>query len=147
MHASNKANYVVREFDRAGMYGVTKCYKVGEGRTPIDCRVLVEMLREGPPPSAEVCNERVGRCISFSKGDKLLILEVKGREVYLLKDECERVSRNERLGYVITGKGEVRVVSAPDDGYVLLLNEVLGERSPRYQVFIVVEDGGGGGEV
>ncbi len=118
-------------------YGVTKCYVNNE---VINCRELPKLIvNDKLIKDVKVCNERLGKCLTAPKGSKVKIIEVMGVEVYLVKDECEEVSRRERIGYIITGKGEGRSVRSDFEGKILYIEEVIGEKYDHYRVYLLVK--------
>ncbi len=84
----------------------------------------------------KVCNERKGKCVIVSKGDKVKRAEVKGKEIYLLKEESDVVGKWEKIGYVITGKGEERAIKSPIEGILLFVEEVIGKRPSHYIIYV-----------
>jgi hypothetical protein len=89
-------------------------------------------LRKG----VKVCNERKGKCVVALRGEKVKAVEVKGKEIYLVKEECDIVGKWEKIGYVITGKGEERAIKLPAEGIILLVQEVLGKRPSIYVIYV-----------
>ena len=122
-------------------YGVTKCYVESEGkRQEIPCENVPELLQEGTAKETViVCNERLGKCVKAPKGTDIKVVEAEGREVYLTKDEAEDVGRWDKLGYVITGKGEGRTIKTPKAGKIIFIEEVLGEKPDHYRIYVALE--------
>jgi|Deesub1362B_J571_1020462.scaffolds.fasta_scaffold19099_2 hypothetical protein len=131
-------------------YKPTKCYIedsssytmiLGNVRfKEVQCKDLAAMFDEGKVTKrVAVCNERKGKCILVDAGAKLLILDLKGNEIYFTVDECDKVSKWTKLGYIITGKGEGRVIKTPRSGYIILINEIFGHKADRFKVYLVVE--------
>jgi len=122
-------------------YGATKCYIEREGRKEeVPCESIPELLREGvAKETVIVCNERLSKCVKAPKDTNIEVIEVKGREVYLIKDEAEDVGRWSKLGYVITGKGEGRTIKTPEAGKIIFIEEVLGEKSDHYRIYVASE--------
>ena len=122
-------------------YRPTKCYVLRNGdKEEIDCRELVsEVFKGSLSRGYMVCNERNGNCIELGPDDEVLWFDVTGKEVYFKIDECTNVKENDKIGYIVTGKGEVRTVRAPKSGYVVLIHEILGEKYSWYRVVMVVK--------
>ncbi|MCD6085127.1 MAG: DUF2118 domain-containing protein [Desulfurococcales archaeon] len=123
-------------------YGLVKCYVKGESKYDlIECRLLPKyIIDDRVAKGLRVCNERSSVCIDVDENERVVVLEVVGKRIFLVSDECERVKRNQKIAYVLTGKGEFRTIKSPVNGYILLYNEILGGKAERYQVFIVVRE-------
>ncbi len=131
---------VKEEFSKLKKYYLpTKCYRLLEDgeRREIPCESVQELLMEGTAKEdVEVCNERLGKCVAIKKGEEVAIIEVEGTEIFLSKDEGEGVGKWEKIGYIVTGKGESRTIKTPVEGKILFIQEVLGEKASRYRIFI-----------
>ncbi|MCD6341138.1 MAG: DUF2118 domain-containing protein [Desulfurococcales archaeon] len=123
-------------------YGLVKCYVLRDNEpSQVECREVAKYVASGKVLRAlRVCNERVGACVDVSEGEEVVVLEIAGRRIFIVSDECTRVKQNQKIAYILTGKGELRTVRSPVNGYILLYNEILGEKAERYQVFIVVKE-------
>ena len=123
-------------------YGLVKCYVWDEGKySQVECRELPKYIINGKAAkNLRVCNERLGTCIDVNESEKIVVLEIVGRKIFIISDECMRVKRNQKIAYTLTGKGELRTIKSPVNGYILLYNEILGERAEKYEVFIVVKE-------
>ena len=123
-------------------YGLVKCYILRDDEpSQVECREVARYVASGRASKAlRVCNERVGTCVDVSEGDEVVILEIVGKRIFIVSEECTRVKQNQKIAYILTGKGELRTVRSPVNGYILLYNEILGEKVERYQVFIVVKE-------
>ncbi len=122
-------------------YGLVRCYVLQDNvLSQVECKEIARYVASGKAlRPLRVCNERVGRCIDVSEGEEVLALEIAGKRIFIISDECTYVKQNQKIAYILTGKGELRTVKSPVNGYILLYNEVLGEKAERYQVFIVVK--------
>lgn len=120
-------------------YLPTKCFKVLKDgqRKEVPCEAVLELLMDGiAKEDIEVCNERLGKCVTVKEGEEVAIIEVEGTEIFLSRDEGESVSKWEKIGYIVTGKGESRTIKTPVEGKILFIHEVLGEKAYRYRIFI-----------
>ncbi len=122
-------------------YKVVKCYLIKDNtKSRINCDELPNLLDDVSNGSAsiEVCNESIEKCINVAKDDKVIIVPIEGKEIYFNVRECELVNKDQRIGYIITGKGEVRTIRSPEKGYIVLIKEELGEKFSRYKLLIKV---------
>lgn len=122
-------------------YRVVKCYLIKNNTKPrINCDDLPNLLDDvsSGAVSIEVCNESIERCINVTKDDKVIVTPIEGKEVYFNVRECELVNKDQRIGYIITSKGEVRTIRSPEKGYIVLIKEELGEKFSRYKLLIKV---------
>ncbi len=126
-------------------YSQPKCYtKTKDVVKSVQCYELVNVLLSQQRPDISVCDEVTGRCVEVSSSDELVISEISGNEVFISVKEGDRVKRGDRLGYIITGKGEVRGLRSDVEGFVVLVYEVPTSRPSKVLVFI--KKGGGGSE-
>jgi len=122
-------------------YKPTKCYLIKEDEeTSFPCEELSNYLTpEGiVKQDIKVCNGRLGKCVVLEKGDKLRTLEFMGNEVYICKDETQHVSRWEKVGYLITKKGEERTIKTPFEGDIVYIQEVPEGRAQKIRLYIKV---------
>ena len=122
-------------------YKPTRCYLISEGgEVEFPCEELGNHLtREGLiSEGIKVCNERSGNCISLGRGEELRVVEFRGAEIYVSKDDAERVGRWEKIGYLITGGGGVRVLKVPFEGDIVLIQEIPEGRSQRLRIYVRV---------
>jgi len=120
-------------------YEPTKCYLIEGGA---EKGFLCEELSNHLTPEGfvkhriKVCNERLGRCIVLEEGDEVRAFEFVGSEVYIIKDDVQHVSRWEKIGYLITRKGEERTIKAPIGGDIVFIQEIPGGRTQRLRLHI-----------
>ncbi len=120
-------------------YKPVLCYLIKDNEeVSIDCMEVPKLINKVFSEGIEikVCNEGKGVCVNLTKDDDIVAMPVEGREVYFIVSEGDEVSKDQRIGYIITGKGEVRTIRSPKDGVIFLLHEELGEKYSRFKVFI-----------
>lgn len=126
-------------------YSQPKCYtKTNDVVKSVQCHELVNVLLSQQRPDILVCDEVTGKCVEVSSSDELVVTELSGSEVFVSVKEGDRVKRGDKLGYVITGKREVRSLRSDVEGFVVLVYEVPTSRPSKILVFI--KKGGGGSE-
>lgn len=93
------------------------------------CRIIYEMGRDivldlergVARESFVVLFPLSGTAILVEKGAQLRLLEVSGKETYLVKREGEEVMNRDVISYIVTGKGETRSVRAGTDGTIVYI--------------------------
>ncbi len=70
---------------------------------------------------------------------RLCIMEVKSLHPYVFVDEGDFVGKGDRIAYMVTGKGEVRVYKSLCSGIVVLVVNITWERPERYIIVVVGE--------
>jgi len=141
LSVSERLRYELRKLYK--YYGVIKCFIIeGNELNKIDCGDLSKYVIEGKLiKTLRICNERLGNvCVEANMGEKVITLEVVGKEVYFMLEEGSHVKRGQRIAYVLTGKGELRAVKSPVNGFVLFYDEILGEKPYKYRIFLVVRN-------
>ncbi len=125
--------------DISSYYKMPECFKVlNNVKEKIPCYEIpneVINLEEGKH-ALEVCNPRLGKCVSVDSKALLDEVIVEGFEVYPVVEEGSEVRYNDKIAYIITGKGEVRTVRYKGVGTVFYIDEVLGEKPVKYRIFI-----------
>ncbi|PUA32215.1 MAG: hypothetical protein B7O98_05970 [Zestosphaera tikiterensis] len=125
--------------DVSSYYRMPECFKVlNDVKEKIPCYEIpkeIELLKDGKY-ALEVCNPRLNKCVDLDSNALVDEVVIEGFEVYPVVEECSEVGRNDKLAYIVTGKGEVRVVRYEGDGVVLYVDEVVGVRPVKYRVFI-----------
>lgn len=128
--------------DSPETYNQPKCYvRIGDDLKNIQCYELVEILLSTRGFESLVCNEVTSKCVEVRSTDKLVITEVSGNEVFISVKEGDYVKQGDRLGYIVTNKGEVRGLRSDVEGVVVLVHEVPTSRPSKVLVFIK-ESGG-----
>ncbi len=74
------------------------------------------------------------------KNTSVCLVEVKGVQPYVFPHESEFIEENEKIAYIVTGKGEVRVVKSPCRGIVLLVINLPWEKPEKYILVVVDKD-------
>ena len=122
-------------------YKPTKCYimKDGKGRE-FSCNDLSNNLTpEGIVKACiKVCNERTGNCMSLKEGSRVRVVEFRGAEVYVSKDDAEHVRKWEKIGYLVTRKGEERTLKTPFEGNIVFIQELPEGRIQNLRLYIKV---------
>ncbi len=72
-----------------------------------------------------------------AKGTRLLLYELRGRGVYPAVKEGDEIKPRDSLGYVVTGKYEVRHIRSDTEGVVVHVHWSVGERPERYVIVVV----------
>ena len=129
----------IKELSR--YYKPTKCYLIKEGEeTGFSCEELSNYLTpEGiVKQSIKVCNERLGKCIVLEEGDEVRVVEFSGSEIYVSKDDAQHVNRWEKIGYLVTRKGEERTIKTPFEGDIVFIQEVPEGRTQKIRLYIKV---------
>jgi len=68
------------------------------------------------------------------------IIEAKGKRIYPLVSEGDRVSFGNKLFYIVTGKNEVRVIKSDVRGVVVFIGEVFSN-GIQQEVMTIIEEG------
>jgi len=71
------------------------------------------------------------------KNTKLCFIEVRGRYPVVFVSEGDNVDVGDKIAYIVTGKGEVRVVKSPCSGIVVLSINITWERPEKYILVVV----------
>ena len=134
--ATDNVKRSLKEIERG--YLPTRCFiDEGKGYVETSCNEIIPLLRRGKmEKSIKVCNDRLGKCIALEKGEEINVLDFEGAEVYLTKDECDNVDRWEKIGYIISSKGEGRTIKTPFKGQIVLIEEVFGEKADHYRIYL-----------
>jgi len=134
--ATSNVRKGLKEIERG--YLPTRCFiDRGKGYVEVSCREIIPLLRRGKVEEPiKVCNERIGRCVILGKGEEISVLDFEGSEVYLTKDECEDVNRWDKIGYIISSKGEGRTIKTPVKGKIVLIEEVFGGKADHYKIYL-----------
>ncbi len=74
------------------------------------------------------------------KGTKNCLVEVKSIHPYVFVKEGDKVDLHDKIAYMVTGKGEVRVYKSPCKGLVLLVVNFPWEKPERYLIVVVGEN-------
>ncbi len=137
--ATRRIREDLKELSKA--YEPTKCYIIARNsKDEVDCSLISKNFLSGElDKDVLICNERIGKCELITKGSNVVCIEVQGHQVYMLKDELSSVKEGDKLAYIVTNKGEVRVVRSPYKGLIALIDEVLGEKYTHYRVFMVIK--------
>lgn len=83
-------------------------------------------------------NEMRGLIIPAST--KPCLIEVKGASPYVFFKEGDEVKEGDKLAYVITRKGEVRVIRSPCEGIIILNINITWEKPEKYIMVVVGKD-------
>ncbi len=134
--ATRKVKEDLKEIRRG--YLPTDCFIVEAGQErKVECREIPPLLIEGKArKTVKVCNRRNGKCVTVKEGEEVAVLEFKGAEVYITKDEGDYVKKWEKVGYTISGKGEGKTFKTYVQGEIVLIEEVLGEKEDHYRVYV-----------
>lgn len=73
--------------------------------------------------------------------DRIAVQAVSGRKPFVLVNEGVKVGFNDKIGYVVTEKNEVRTIKSRCKGYVVLVINISWERPEKYIVVLVDENG------
>lgn len=79
------------------------------------------------------------RGVYVREGSELRLVEVSGREVYLLAKECEAVEEGSRIAHVTSAKGESRWVRAGVRGVIAHIAWIPGK--PEKYIYVIAEKG------
>jgi len=74
-------------------------------------------------------------------GSRVNIVEVSGYRVFAAVREGDTVAQNDRIAYVLTGKGNVRTIRSPYNGVVVYVGEIIPSTVQRYIILIAGEGG------
>jgi hypothetical protein len=74
------------------------------------------------------------------KNTSVCLIEVKGVQPYVFPRESDFIEENEKIAYIVTGKGEVRVIKSPCKGIVLLIINLPWEKPEKYILVVVDRD-------
>ncbi len=77
----------------------------------------------------------------IEKNTKACLIEVKSIQPYILVREGDEIDLNDKIAYMVTGKGEVRVYKSPCKGLVVLVVNFPWEKPERYLLVVVSKDG------
>ncbi|MCD6487881.1 MAG: DUF2118 domain-containing protein [Desulfurococcales archaeon] len=83
--------------------------------------------------------EKIMNALYIKHNTPLCIIEVKGVSPYVLISEGALVKENDKIAYVVTGKGEIRVYKSPCTGIVALVVNLPWEKPERYVIIVVDE--------
>ena len=78
--------------------------------------------------------------ILVEKGVSPCLIEVRGYKPVVFLEEGDEVEEGDKIAYVITNKGEVRVIRSPCTGVVVLIINITWERPEKYIVVVVSRD-------
>ena len=73
----------------------------------------------------------------IEKNTKLCFIEVRGHYPIVYVSEGDGVDVGDKIAYIVTGKGEVRVVKSPCSGIVVLSVNITWERPEKYILVVV----------
>ncbi len=73
----------------------------------------------------------------FPKDTRICFMEIKGVQPILFIREGDEISKREKIAYIITGKGEVRVYKSLCEGIVALVVNLPWEKPEKYIVAVV----------
>ncbi len=68
------------------------------------------------------------------------IIEVKSIQPYVLVNEGDNIEMHDKIAYMVTSKGEVRVYKSPCRGLVLIVANFPWEKPEKYILVVVSED-------
>lgn len=88
----------------------------------------------------EYSGEEIMKGFLVEENTDICLIEVKGVQPYVFPREGEKVKERDKVAYIITGKGEVRVVRSPCEGMVLLVINFPWEKPERYILAVVNKD-------
>ena len=71
------------------------------------------------------------------RGVSAYIIEIEGHRVYGVASEGDKIARGDRIAYIATGKGEVRLVRSGFEGVVVYVAQK-PESKPEKLLFIVI---------
>lgn len=74
------------------------------------------------------------------KNTRNCLIEVKSIHPYVLVREGDKIDLHDKIAYMVTGKGEVRVYKSPCKGLVLLVVNFPWEKPERYLIVVVGEN-------
>jgi len=72
-------------------------------------------------------------------GSRVNVVEVSGYRVFVIVREGDAVAQNDRIAYVLTGKGNVRIIRSPYNGVVVYVGEIIPSTVQRYIILIAGE--------
>ena len=130
---------IKEELSKISKYYVpVRCYLKNEKGSlkHIPCDDVVELILRRKLNSVVVCNCRLNKCLVVSDLSNISMEEISGAEVYFLVEETVKLHRGDKIGYVLTNKGEARTIKAKSDGYLFLIKELVGDRPEKYLVLI-----------
>ncbi len=84
--------------------------------------------------------EEIMNGVLVEKDTKPCLMEVKGSSPLLQINEGSMVEEGDRIGLVLTGKGEVHNVFSPCSGRVVLIVNYTWEKPEKYIIVVVGED-------
>ncbi len=65
------------------------------------------------------------------------LIEIKGYQPYVFISEGDSIEEKDKIGYVVTNKGEVNVIKSPCKGTVVLLINIVWEKPEKYILVVV----------
>ncbi len=74
------------------------------------------------------------------KGVNICLMEIKAYQPYVFVSEGDVVEERDKIAYMVTGKGEVRVYKSVCRGIVFLVVNIPWERPEKYILVVVNED-------
>ncbi|RLG81706.1 MAG: DUF2118 domain-containing protein [Thermoprotei archaeon] len=74
------------------------------------------------------------------KGVTPCLAEAKGYRVYVEVREGDVIERSDRVAYIITSKGEIRIYRSPCTGLVLLVVNIVWDKPEKYILVVVNRD-------
>ncbi len=78
--------------------------------------------------------------ILVEEGTSICLMEIKGADPIVFVSEGDEVEERDKIAYIITGKGEVRVYKSVCSGIVTLVINFPWERPERYILVVVSKD-------
>ncbi len=80
------------------------------------------------------------KALLIPKGIKPCLIEIKGASPYVFYNEGDEIKEGDKLAYVVTRKGEVRVIRSPCEGIVVLNINITWEKPEKYIMVVVGKD-------
>ncbi len=96
-------------------------------------------IEKGVTKTDIVVDPRRDKLMLVLRDTPLSIVEAQGKRVYPLFREGDKVSINDKLFYIVTGKYEVRVVRSNTNGVVLYVSEVV-PRTPQTFIMVICDE-------
>lgn len=80
------------------------------------------------------------RGLLIEKNTRPCLIEIKGYKPLVLTTEGKKIDKGDKIAYVITNKGEVRVIRSPCSGVVVLVINLPWEKPEKYILVVVGEN-------
>ncbi len=82
-----------------------------------------------------------GKYMLIERGTELDIIEVSGKQVFLLVREGDLIHFNDKIATIITGKREARTFRSPANGVIVYISRILDITTRDVYIVLVAEEG------